>query len=358
MRRARGRGRTLPPGHRRDLADGRRSALARGRRRAALAGALLAGAALAPPLGAGATPALRAPRATTGVALHAGETTVGLQGAVNPHGQETTCWFQFGATTAYGGQTPTAAVGAGTVAVKVDQALTGLLPGTTYHYRLVATSAGGTVDGQDHTFTTRRIPLKFVLPKAAKTGTFGSSFTLSGTLSGTGGAGRQVVLQSSAFPYLGGFADVGAPVSTNAEGGFSLRVPSLAQSVELRVRTVEPAPTYSPAVTVRVAVAVTLRARASAQGDLLSGTVTPAAVGAPVVFQWMRAGRPPVKLASTVVRRGGGHTARFVATVSVRHGGWYRALVKVDGGRFVPGASRPVLLRATPRVRGTHRRHR
>ena len=89
----------------------------------------------------------------------------------------------------------------------------------------------------------------------------------------------------------------------------------------------------------------------------LSGTVTPAEVGAPVVFQWMRPGRRPVNVESTVVRRGSASISRFGATVSIRHGGYYRALVKVTNGRQVSGASRTVLLRATPVVRKAPRVH-
>ena len=194
-------------------------------RRTAVTIALVASAALTLPCSSQATPKAKPPRPTTGVALHAGESTAALQGSVNPHGQETTCYFQYGPTTAYGAQTPTAAVGSGTVGVKVSQALTGLQPGTTYHYRLVVSSSAGTADGQDRTFATKRIPLKFVIAKPSTTSAFGSPFALAGTLSGTGGAGQQVVLQTSAFPYLSGFADAGTPVSTNAEGGFSLPVP-------------------------------------------------------------------------------------------------------------------------------------
>jgi hypothetical protein len=331
-------------------------------RRAALVGALLAALALALPLSSPATPKLKPPHASTGSALHVGESTVSLNGAVNPHGRETTCYFQYGPTTAYGAQTPTAAVGSGTATVKVSQAVSGLQQGTVYHYRIVAVNSmnpSETVAGEDRTFTTKRIPLKFVIVKGAEVSTFGNSFSLSGTLSGTGGAGHQVVLQSSPFPYLGGFTDIGTPVSTNAAGGFSLRAPSLSRNTELRVRTLDPVPTYSQVVTVHVAVAVSLHAQGTSQGQVrLGGTVTPAQVGAQVVFQWIRSGRPPVKVGSTVVRRGSASASRFSAAVRIRHGGYYRALVKVSNGRQVSGSSRTILLRAAPVVHKVRRRRR
>ena len=42
----------------------------------------------------------------------------------------------------------------------VARALLGLLPGTTYHYRLVAITRGWDVAGSDHTFMTMPLPTR------------------------------------------------------------------------------------------------------------------------------------------------------------------------------------------------------
>ena len=65
-----------------------------------------------------------------------------------------------GQTTTYGQQSPTtdAAVGSDSSAHSLTQALTGLAPGTTYHYRLVATNAASTTYGADMTFVTPAQP--------------------------------------------------------------------------------------------------------------------------------------------------------------------------------------------------------
>lgn len=327
-------------------------------RRLALIGALLGSLALALPLSSQATIKAKPPHVATGSALHVSESTVALNATVNPAGQETTCYFQYGTSTAYGAQTPTAAAGSGLVGVKVTQPIAGLQPGTTYHYRIVASNSTGISDGQDHTFTTKQIPLRFVIASTPRVSVFGGPYSLSGTLSGTGGANHPVVLQASQFPYLSGFADIGTPQSTNAEGGFALSVPSLSQTTQLRVRTLDPAPSYSQAVTVHVAVRVTLRAHPASGGLIrLSGTVAPAELGAPVVFQWVRPGGGFVKVGGTVVRRGSASVSRFGAAVRIRHGGYYRALVQVSNGKQVSGFSRNVLLHATV-VRRARRAHR
>ena len=95
-----------------------------------------------------------APTATTGMA--SGVTTAGatLHGTVNPNGVATTVSFEWGTTTSYGQTTPGQAIGAGTTAQAVSAALTDLVPCTTYHYRVTATSAAGTTNGADATFQT------------------------------------------------------------------------------------------------------------------------------------------------------------------------------------------------------------
>ncbi|MBL9144408.1 MAG: choice-of-anchor D domain-containing protein [Verrucomicrobiaceae bacterium] len=78
-----------------------------------------------------------------------------LNGTVNAVGGSATVTFEYGLTTGYGSTvTATPSPVTGSSATSVSAALTGLAPGTTYHYRLTATSAGGTTTGADQTFTT------------------------------------------------------------------------------------------------------------------------------------------------------------------------------------------------------------
>jgi NHL repeat len=87
------------------------------------------------------------------------QTSATLNASINPNNQDTTYHFQFGPTTAYGTTLPApdADIGSGYGNVVVGQQLTGLSPGTTYHFRVIATNAtsppGGTV-GPDQTFST------------------------------------------------------------------------------------------------------------------------------------------------------------------------------------------------------------
>jgi hypothetical protein len=97
------------------------------------------------------------PSVTTGSATSITQTSATLNGTVNPNGQATTYHFEWGTTTGYGQQAPTGpepSAGSGTTNVSVSANLSSLSPGTTYHYRLVATNASGTSFGSDQTVTT------------------------------------------------------------------------------------------------------------------------------------------------------------------------------------------------------------
>lgn len=80
-----------------------------------------------------------------------------LAARVNPNGSATTYRFEWGATLPYKNQVPLpeATVGAGGETRGVIQKIEGLLPNTTYHYRIVAENSVGVSASADHTFTTR-----------------------------------------------------------------------------------------------------------------------------------------------------------------------------------------------------------
>ena len=81
-----------------------------------------------------------------------------LNGRVDPNSRATTYFFEYGTTTSYGSKTSSSSAGSGTNATSVSKTVTGLKAGTTYHFRLVATSNAGTVQGADQAFTTPSPP--------------------------------------------------------------------------------------------------------------------------------------------------------------------------------------------------------
>ena len=120
------------------------------------------------------------PTVTTGGASSRHNSSAVLNGTVNPNGAATTYFFQWGTTPSYGAQTTTHSAGSGSSPVAVHLTASPLRPGTTYHYRLVATNSSGNSAGADRTFTTTGTP-----PPDVTTGPAGAVSTNSAYVGGT-----------------------------------------------------------------------------------------------------------------------------------------------------------------------------
>lgn len=135
-----------------------------------------------------------APAVTTGLVVEATATTATLGGGIVPEGVDTTYHFEWGTTTAYGSDVPAPDGDAGSAVntQNVTAGIAGLAPNATYHYRLVASSSGGTTFGWDQSLTTSpQVP-------AASTGPASTS---------SGGQSAPLV----PFPNLSGFAPMPPP---------------------------------------------------------------------------------------------------------------------------------------------------
>jgi hypothetical protein len=85
-----------------------------------------------------------------------GTTSAVANATIDPGGAQTTYRVEYGTTPAYGkvAPVPDASAGSGTAGLQVSQALQGLKPDTTYHFRFVAENIGGPVLSEDETFHT------------------------------------------------------------------------------------------------------------------------------------------------------------------------------------------------------------
>jgi hypothetical protein len=108
------------------------------------------------------------PTVTTQPATQLAQSTMTLNGLVNPKGKPAAYYFEYGTTTKYGYETAPTEAGAGTNDVKASAQLTGLAANTTYHFRLVAVNSGGTALGGDRTATTTPPPPAVVTGGASK----------------------------------------------------------------------------------------------------------------------------------------------------------------------------------------------
>ncbi|HWX74316.1 MAG TPA: fibronectin type III domain-containing protein [Solirubrobacteraceae bacterium] len=330
------RAQTLRPDERAKQRDRGRPAC----RRAAAALAVGAGALCL----AGPAAAASAPSASTGPPQKVTYATAILSGTVKPHGQDTSYFFQYGPTKAYGLQTALADAGAGQGTVKVRLPVGGLQPLTRYHFRLIAVNASGASTGGDGFFTTKKIPLSLGILVAPNPVLYGGNALVEGTLSGTGNAGVPVVLQSNPFPYAQGFADVGPAAVTNTVGGFSFPVSGLTVMTHFRVVTIANRPIVSPVALELVAVRVSAHVGHASRAHFarIFGTVTPAVAAAQVGILRIVHGRG-VLVAGAKLHPRGESRATFSRVIPVRSGA-YRVLVRIVNGGLVSNYSRTLLI--------------
>ena len=158
------------------------------------------------------------------------DTAATLQGGVYPNGNPSTYFWQYGTTSAYGQMTDPSSAVSGSAPIAATAVLSGLSPGTTYHYRLVAQSPDPANPGQyltqygyDFTLTTSSMG-------NAATGA-GSSPGSGGTGSGSGGGttGGTGGTNGGGSGGTGGGANGGKPVagSRNAPSLGRLRIKAL-----------------------------------------------------------------------------------------------------------------------------------
>jgi phosphodiesterase/alkaline phosphatase D-like protein len=112
------------------------------------------------------------------------QTSAILNARVNPNNEDTHGQFQLGTSAAYGTSFPSTDLGSSYGAVGVGRLLTGLRPGTTYHFRVLATSEAsppGGIVGPDQTFTTLP-PTPPLVETGAATGVTQNAASVSGTV--------------------------------------------------------------------------------------------------------------------------------------------------------------------------------
>lgn len=94
------------------------------------------------------------PTASIGAATNVTASAATVNGIVDPAGRRTTYHFEYGPTTAYGSSTPEQTVAANAGPTPVDAVLAALVPGRTYHFKLVVSNRAGSSSSSDASFST------------------------------------------------------------------------------------------------------------------------------------------------------------------------------------------------------------
>ena len=290
-----------------------------------------------------------APAVTTSSAQAVQPGGARLVGTVDPNREATSYAFEYGTTRRFGSRTPDASAGNGNTARRVTTDVTGLQPNTRYFFRLVASNPSGVRSGQTRSFRTRPQPLGLQIGATPNPVVFGGSATVAGTLTGTANAGRQVVLQQRAFPYTAAFADAGNPQVTSDTGTFAFPLLGLAQTTQLRVRTVQ-GNVVSEVITLGVAVDVGTKVsdRRVRRGQRVRfrGKIRPARPGAQFAVQKRTRDGRWVVVAGGITRGGSETSSSYSKRVKVTRTARYRIFVSIVDGNLVSGLGREIRIRA------------
>ena len=222
-----------------------------------------------------------------------GSTTASLTGGVYPNGLDTTCYWQYGTTLAYGQQTAAVHVGSGRAPVAAPASLSGLTPGATYHYRLVASNSDGTDYGYDYTLTTSTVsnvaPVNTAAPAISGQALQGQILTVStGTWSPTpnayayqwqrstdGGTTWSSIAGATAATYTVASGDLGARLGVFVSATNSYGTSTAQTAATAAVGSGAPAVTTGP----------TANGHAD-QGQILSALSTWTPSGTSYTYQW------------------------------------------------------------------------
>jgi len=286
----------------------------------AIGGFAMTGTALADP-----------PAATTGAATDVTGTTATLNGTVAPNKEDTTYWFEYGTSTSYGSLTAQAGPVKGNAAKSVAAAITGLVPNTTYHFRLVVRNPSGTSTGADATFTTGAAAV--TIAATPRVVTFGRSVTIAGQL--VGRPNDKVQLEQSPFPYTDPFKNA-AQGSTDSAANYSFVVTPALNTRYHVVAKSPPATSGDITVLVRTKVGLRLSDRTPAHGTRVrfKGSVLPAHDGKRVRIQrrtsagWRTIATPLLRAATPV---DGVQRSKYRRRIRVGRDGVYRTVLPADG---------------------------
>jgi hypothetical protein len=270
---------------------------------------------------------------------------------IDPNNAETTYFVQFGLTKLYGSETPHASAGAGANPKRVSIPVTGLTPATRYHYRVVAINKDGITQSADHTFKTANQPLGVTLAANPATILPGGGSQLTGQLTGTNSANRDVVLQANQYPFAG-FVNVGNRIVTDAQGNFSFSVLTIPFNTQFRVALAQRPEVVSPVVFVGAMMSTTTAVKTvkrfrHSKKVRFKGAITPAPAQHSVSVQKLRDGvwTTIATVGSVSVNRDGSR-ATYSKKVRIGRSGKFRVIAEDALGKYSIGAGRVISIKA------------
>ena len=271
-----------------------------------------------------------------------GITPVGatLNGTVDPRGEATSAFFQYGKTKNYGKRTPAQSAGLTPGAVPISASVSGLKSSTTYHFRIVGENKDGKRFGQDRSFKTSAPTTTPVF--SPNPVLYGEPVAVSGQIVGTGAAGADVSLFGRVFPFTDPLTQFGSTVVADAQGNYLFILSSALSTAQFEVRAKTSPPFTSAIQTLQVASKISLGVPSRVRKGhrvRFRGRVQPAQDGIVVEIQKLKRDGSFVRFARTNLRHSSGNRSSYSVRKRLRRTGTFRAVVQSAGGVVVPGAS-------------------
>lgn len=307
---------------------------------------VLAASLLCASLALAATP----PTAATSPATNVTTSSATLNGAVTPNKTTTSYHFEYGQSTSLGSTTAPGTV-SGNASKSVSTDVTGLIPGTKYYFRIVASSASGTATGSEMSFTTSLVAVppsqnSVSISSVPPTIISGRTAQITGQVTGPDKANSTVVLESSPYPYTGAFTPTGQTTTTSTAGTYAFTVqPGRNTHYQVTVATKVPVTSSVTTVSVRVKVIIHVSTLRPFRGQLVRffGTVTPAHNGRYAQIQRRTATGAWRTVASAKLVDGGlvngTAVSRYSRKLRIQFSGTYRVRVNPRDGDHLIGTS-------------------
>jgi hypothetical protein len=281
-----------------------------------------------------------APVPVTGAATDVTPVGATLNGSVDPRGAATSAYFQYGLTNKYGKRTPAQDAGINAGVVPIAATISGLQSSKTYHVRVVAENKDGKKFGGDRTFKTAAPTTTPVFtPNPVP---YGSPFTVTGNIVGTGANGAEVSLLERAFPYTSPFTQLGSTVVADANGTYIFALTSALSTAQFQVHA-KTSPAFTSEIqTLIVSSRISLKTSKHVKrgrNASFSGVVAPAQDGIIVDIQRLRSDGTFKHWTRAFLRHRNDGLSGYSTKKRIFKSGTFRAIVRSNGGAFAQGVS-------------------
>lgn len=283
-----------------------------------------------------------APAVSTRGVTNIRPTSATLTARINPRGQATRVYFQYGTSKSYSSRTKTISAGSGTKTVTARVSVGRLKVRTRYRYRVVAVNATGTSRGGDRSFVTLGRPTSVSLAGSSRSVRWNGTASVRGIVRGTGIGGTTVALERSDFPYLTGFREV-ARRKADSKGRFAFGVGPLYSAIRVRVVTRSGVVVTGGALQINNRAATGLRVRGAGRRTVsISGSINPAIPGGRISVQRLTSKGRWLRIRKLEPRPLRGNRSQYrVRVPRISRTARIRVVaVPADGGEHANGASR------------------